>query len=129
MKNQKTFCNSYLIPTQSGVQPNNERDARAPPWQDHLKCSVALNHTEGDIMSSLASIEKSDVASQSNLEKLESRLQAQLRGRIRDLSLTLHGDGLVLRGSAHTYHAKQLAQHAVMRQADLPILANEIEVS
>jgi hypothetical protein len=36
--------------------------------------------------------------------------------------------GLVLRGRAHTYYAKQLAQHAVMDNHPLPILANEIEV-
>ncbi len=35
---------------------------------------------------------------------------------------------LVLRGFARTYHAKQLAQHAVMTETEMPILANEIEV-
>jgi len=38
-------------------------------------------------------------------------------------------EGLVLRGRAQTYYAKQLAQHAVVEAAGLPILANEIEVS
>jgi hypothetical protein len=33
-----------------------------------------------------------------------------------------------LQGLASTYYAKQLAQHAAMDLADLPILANEIEV-
>jgi hypothetical protein len=35
---------------------------------------------------------------------------------------------LVLRGHAHTYHAKQLAQHAVMEASSLPIRSNELEV-
>jgi hypothetical protein len=37
--------------------------------------------------------------------------------------------GLILRGYAHAYDAKQLAQDAVMVATELPILANEIEVS
>jgi hypothetical protein len=64
----------------------------------------------------------------SRLDQLENRVQAKLSGRIRDLRL-LRGDyGLILRGFARTYHAKQLAQHAVMTESELPILANEIEV-
>ena len=31
--------------------------------------------------------------------------------------------------SARTYHAKQVAQHTVMQMTDLPIVANEIEVT
>jgi hypothetical protein len=36
---------------------------------------------------------------------------------------------LILRGRAHTYYAKQLAQHAVMEVIELRIVTNEIEVS
>jgi hypothetical protein len=40
------------------------------------------------------------------------------------------GDGgIVLRGRARTYYAKQLAQHAIMTETALSILGNEIEVS
>src|SRR5437879_4085674 len=59
---------------------------------------------------------------------LESRLQHQLSGRIRDLHLLLRGHALVLRGYSRTYYAKQLAQHALMSVTNLPIVANEIEV-
>ncbi len=62
------------------------------------------------------------------LGELEVRLQGKLSGRIRDLQLLLQGCGIVLRGFARTYHAKQLAQHALMMETKLPILANEIEV-
>ncbi len=62
------------------------------------------------------------------LDHLENRVQARLSGRIRDLRLHLQDHGIVLRGIAKTYHAKQLAQHAVMAESHLPILANEIEV-
>jgi hypothetical protein len=48
---------------------------------------------------------------------------------VHDLRLVIRDGGLVLRGHAHTYHAKQLAQHAVMGATKLPIRANEIEVS
>jgi hypothetical protein len=55
-------------------------------------------------------------------------LQRRLGGRVRHLQISLSGDGLVLRGFARTYHAKQLAQHAMMSETSLAIMANEIEV-
>lgn len=61
-------------------------------------------------------------------EELELHLQNQLGGRVRDLHLVIREDGIVLRGYARTYYAKQVAQQALMRLTDLPILANEIEV-
>lgn len=69
------------------------------------------------------------VNADSKLDQLESRLQVRLNGRVRNLRLVFHEAGVVLRGYAHNYHAKQLAQHAVMAETALPILANEIEVS
>ena len=45
------------------------------------------------------------------------------------MRLVVVDKGLILRGYAHTYYAKQLAQHWVMEATRLPILANEIEVS
>jgi len=65
---------------------------------------------------------------ESGLDHLENRVQARLSGRIRNLRLLRHDYGIVLRGFARTYYAKQLAQHAVMMECPLPILANEIEV-
>jgi hypothetical protein len=62
------------------------------------------------------------------LNQIQHRLQEQLGGRVRDFRLLLHDCGLVLRGRADTFHAKQLAQHAVMNEIGLPIVANEIEV-
>lgn len=67
-------------------------------------------------------------ASRTGADQIELRVQAHLSGRIRHLQLLVVNDGLVLRGSARTYHAKQVAQHAVMQMTDLPIVANEIEV-
>ena len=65
---------------------------------------------------------------QADLDQLETRLQGKLNGRVRNLQLRLHESGIVLRGLARTYYAKQLAQHAVMMETQLPIFANEIEV-
>ena len=62
------------------------------------------------------------------LEELETRVQGKLCGRIRELQLLLQDRGIVLRGFARSYHAKQLAQHAVMAETTMPIVANEIEV-
>ena len=61
--------------------------------------------------------------------QLEVLVRNRLSGRIQELSVILHGPGLILRGRARTYYAKQLAQHVVMEAAHLPIVANEIEVS
>ena len=63
-----------------------------------------------------------------NKERLESLLQRRLGNRIRDLRILHLPAGIVIQGRAPTYHAKQLAQHAVMELADLPILSNDIEV-
>jgi hypothetical protein len=62
------------------------------------------------------------------LEQLEADVRGELRGRVRELQLIIWRDGVVLRGFAQTYYAKQLAQHAVMANTHLPIVANEIEV-
>jgi hypothetical protein len=59
---------------------------------------------------------------------LESLLQCRLGNRVRDLRIQCFPAGLVIHGRAATYHAKQLAQHAAMELADVPILANDIEV-
>ena len=65
---------------------------------------------------------------QAGIDQLETRLQGQLSGRIRNLHLAIEKSGVVLRGLARTYYAKQLAQHAFMRETQLPLAANEIEV-
>jgi 6,7-dimethyl-8-ribityllumazine synthase len=70
-----------------------------------------------------------DVTTVNGATELEAQVQCRLSGQIRDFRLVVAGEGLVLRGHAHTYHAKQLAQHAVMEATNLPIQANEIEVS
>lgn len=62
-------------------------------------------------------------------ERLQSHVQRRLGSRIRDLRVIVRQDGLILQGRTTTYHAKQLAQHAAMELAALPILANNIEVA
>jgi hypothetical protein len=61
-------------------------------------------------------------------EHLESLMQRRLGNRVRDLHIIVRANGMILKGRAATYHAKQLAQHAAMELANLPILANDIEV-
>ena len=60
--------------------------------------------------------------------RIESHLRSRLGSRVRHLRVVCRTTGVVLQGSARTYYAKQLAQHLVMELANLPILANEIEV-
>jgi hypothetical protein len=69
-----------------------------------------------------------ELKSISDLDQLQSHLHRRLLGRVRGFSLVIQEQGLILRGQTRTYYAKQMAQHAVMEAAHLPILANEIEV-
>jgi len=63
------------------------------------------------------------------IDQIEVDVRSRLNGRLKDFRL-VHGDGgLVLRGRAQSYYAKQLAQHAVREATGLPIAANEIEVA
>ena len=70
-----------------------------------------------------------DLNTANGATELEARIQCRLGGQIREFRLVVADNGLLLRGHARTYYAKQLAQHAVMEATGLPILANEIEVS
>jgi hypothetical protein len=70
-----------------------------------------------------------DLTTTNGATELEAHIQCRLGGRVRDFRVVIADKGLVLRGRAQTYHAKQLAQHAVLEATPLPILANEIEVS
>jgi hypothetical protein len=63
------------------------------------------------------------------VERVGAGVRELLRGRLSDFRLELCGQGVVLHGKARSYHAKQLAQHAVMRGTDLPIVRNGIEVT
>ncbi len=60
---------------------------------------------------------------------LEVQVRSVLERRVRDFRLILTQEGIILRGRASTYYAKQIAQHAVMSATPVPILANEIVVS
>ena len=71
----------------------------------------------------------SDTASDECLARTEEHVRRRLTGLVRDFELVLFEQGLVLRGHARTYYAKQLAQHAVMEATSLAVRANEMEVS
>jgi hypothetical protein len=70
-----------------------------------------------------------DLNTANGVAELEAHVQCRLSGQVRDFQLVVADKGILLRGQAHTYYVKQLAQHAVMEATRLPILANEIEVS
>jgi hypothetical protein len=71
---------------------------------------------------------KIDLATANGATEVEARVVCRLCGQVRDFRLVVRAEGVILRGQAHTYYAKQLAQHTVMDATRLPILANEIEV-
>jgi hypothetical protein len=70
-----------------------------------------------------------DLTTVKGVRGLEARILCRLGRFVREFQLIDADKGLILRGRAHTYYAKQLAQHAVMEATRLRILANEIEVS
>jgi hypothetical protein len=62
-------------------------------------------------------------------ERLEGYIERKACGRIRDLHVVCSGDMIILQGRSRTYHAKQLAQEAVLDLTDgRPVLANQIVV-
>jgi hypothetical protein len=65
-----------------------------------------------------------------NGDVLAVLIRQNLAGRayVRNLEVIVLEEGVVLRGRSSTYYAKQLAQHAVLTIARLPLMANEIEV-
>jgi hypothetical protein len=67
--------------------------------------------------------------SQGFVRQTEQVVLRRLNGRVRSLKLKVRDNELVLRGHARTYYAKQLAQRAAMEFSQLPIIANEIDVS
>jgi hypothetical protein len=70
-----------------------------------------------------------DDATIARVEKLALDIQSRLGGRVRNLRLVIQDTGLVLLGQADTHHAKQLAQHAVTEEIDLPLRANQMVVN
>lgn len=54
------------------------------------------------------------------------QVSAMLGRRVRGLRIEVRDGGLVLCGRANSYHAKQLAEHAVLAVSELPLLVNEI---
>jgi hypothetical protein len=68
-------------------------------------------------------------AVEAEIDRLAARTGKMLRGRLTGLRIELRGEGVVLCGTARSFYAKQLAQHAVMTGTELPIVRNEIEVA
>ena len=62
-------------------------------------------------------------------ERLEGSIERRASGRIRDLHVVCSEDKILLQGRSRTYHAKQLAQQAVLDLTDgHPLLTNQIVV-
>lgn len=61
---------------------------------------------------------------------IEGHVDRISNGRIRDLRVDYTDDRILLQGRSRTYHAKQIAQQAVLDLTDgHPLLANHIVVS
>jgi hypothetical protein len=51
-------------------------------------------------------------------ERIEGCIERMASGRIRDLHVVCSEDEIILQGRSRTYHAKQLAQQAVLDMTD-----------
>ncbi len=61
--------------------------------------------------------------------RIEGYIERRASGRIRDLHVVCSDDEIILQGRSRTYHAKQLAQQAVLDLTDgFPLLTNQIVV-
>ena len=60
--------------------------------------------------------------------RVERIVRCRTGGRIRDLRVQAHGEGVIISGVSCTYYAKQLATHAALSELDDRTLSNEIEV-
>jgi hypothetical protein len=70
-----------------------------------------------------------DLTTADGVTELETLVQCRLNGELQEFRLVVRDKGLVLRGRARTYYAKHRAEIVVGEITQLPILANEIEVS
>ena len=62
-------------------------------------------------------------------EQIEGHIERKASGRIRDLHVVCSDESIILQGRSRTYHAKQLAQQAVLDLTDgFPSLTNQIVV-
>jgi hypothetical protein len=68
-----------------------------------------------------------DTTTSECLARTEEHVRCRLTGVVRDFQLILFEQGLILRGHARTYHAKQLAQHAVMEATSLSIRSTRLK--
>ncbi len=63
-------------------------------------------------------------------ERIEGHIERRACGRIRDLHVVCSDGMIILTGRSRTYHAKQLAQEAVLDLTEgHPALTNQIVVS
>jgi hypothetical protein len=70
-----------------------------------------------------------DLLTPETLAQVENHVQCRLGGQVHDFRLVVRNGGLILVGQAHVYHARLFAEQAVSDAVQLPIMANEIEVS
>jgi hypothetical protein len=70
-----------------------------------------------------------DLTAPDEATEMEMHIWDQLGGQVREFRLVVVDEGLILRGRARTYYAKQLAQQAAIEATELPIVANDIEVN
>ena len=69
-----------------------------------------------------------DIQQRRLLVRILQRIESRLPGRIRQLSVYVAENAIVLSGCCSTYHTKQVAQHTAMGVLEYERLINNIDV-
>lgn len=91
------------------------RNHPAPRTADWDALGAVLPETQAEAEALAASIERA--------------VQRETGRRVRNLSVEVTRDGILLRGRCETYYCKQLAQHAAMAMPGGQRVTNRIEVA
>jgi hypothetical protein len=114
------------------VQPDLVQTGVMPLWQQVSNLPEATGKLETCRHRSYhpdeTEVELGSKPKLADAESMETQMQRRLGSRVRDLRIIVRQNGMILQGRALSFYAKQLAQHAAMELAALPILANNIQV-
>jgi osmotically-inducible protein OsmY len=90
-----------------------------------LKVLRPSRHVDADPGSSEAGLQQFDVEL---AERIITRIESRLPGRIRDLTVYTTSNAVVLTGECSTFYTKQIAQHTAMGVLEFERLINNIDV-
>jgi hypothetical protein len=119
----------HVPPHTNGANVNSNfesRQAASEPAATEVRLSPA-----GTFVSEEIAAAEPDARTDRNRQlaiAIRQRIESRLVGRIRELSVRITGNTVVLEGKCSTYYSKQLAQHAALGALEDEHLENAISV-